>query len=93
MVIENGRVEVTIRIVDTETHVYHEKNYYLYGSNWTYPDVLEKAYEKAQQYGVQEIRLYEQGVGGYAYDYLRRESHTADGAERFEVISYRFKPL
>jgi hypothetical protein len=92
MVVDYGRVEVIVRIVDTETHQYHEKNFYLYGTDWTYAGVLEKALEKAEQYGVSEIRVYEQGVGGYAYDYLRRKSHTACPWHG-SVVSYKYKPL
>lgn len=71
--------EISLEIHDTTSQVIFKKSFLLAGGYNNSEGVYQFALEKVSEYGVNEVRIL--GVGyesGYAYDYMKRNSHTAE---------------
>lgn len=74
MEISESHFEIEARVYDLVSNTIFIKHFHMRGTDNSYESVLDFCYERAHLYGVEEIRV----GGAAAYDYFKKNSHTAD---------------
>lgn len=91
MEIDFHPMEITVWVKDDQLKKSWVKTYNIYrdGKYKTAIDVLEIAYDLAQEYGVYYIRILER-VGGFAYEWMKSHTARREGPQVERYLYYDF---